>query len=104
VGAAAWALWQGGQPLAAMSLLYRGALSKLVHQHQVPIRSSSTEGDCLQLSEPLLQAPARQYLQQLVGHWRQAAYAARWPGDPEVQQLCQHFRALDARPASGAAA
>jgi hypothetical protein len=103
VGAAAWVLWQAGQPLAAMSLLYRGALSKLVHLHQVPIRSSSTEGDCLALAAPHLQAPARQYLVQLVGSWRQAAYAARWPADPDVQQLCQRFRALDARPASGAA-
>lgn len=103
VGAAAWTLWQAGQSLAAMSLLYRGALSKLVHQHQVPIRSSSTEGDCLALASPRLQAPARQYLVQLVASWRQAAYAARWPGDAEVQQLCQRFRALDPGPAVGAA-
>ena len=32
VGAAAWALWQAGQVPAALSLLYRGALSRLIHR------------------------------------------------------------------------
>lgn len=94
IGAAAWALWQGGQLLEALSLLYRGALSMLVHRHQVPIRSSSTEGDCLDLATPRLAAPALRYLQALVGTWRQAVYAARWPAEAEVQGLCQGFGAL----------
>ncbi|MEO7243214.1 MAG: DUF4129 domain-containing protein [Variovorax sp.] len=56
IGAVAAALWQRGEMRAALSLLYRGALSRLVHQFAVPIRAASTEGDCLRLAACL--APA----------------------------------------------
>lgn len=95
VGAAAWALWQGGQRQQALSLLYRGALSRLVHRHEVPIRSSSTEGECLRLAQPRLPAPALAALRPLVAAWMQAVYAERWPDDAAVQALCRHFSALD---------
>jgi len=42
IGAAARALWDTGEHRAALSLLYRGVLSRLVHVHNVPIRDSST--------------------------------------------------------------
>ena len=45
-----WQLWERGEHRAALALLYRGLLSRLVHAHQVPIRDSSTEGDCLALA------------------------------------------------------
>jgi Domain of unknown function (DUF4129) len=95
VGAAAWALWQQGQRLPALSLLYRGALSRLVHGHGVPIRASSTEGDCLRLAAPLLRAEASRYLHTLVGLWAQAVYAARWPTADDVRPLCEGFSLLD---------
>ncbi|MGC4081481.1 MAG: hypothetical protein QM736_05030 [Vicinamibacterales bacterium] len=47
VGAAARDLWERGEHRQAMALLYRAALSRLVHVHRVPVRDSSTEGDCL---------------------------------------------------------
>ena len=84
VGAAAWRLWLDGQQLAALSLLYRGALSMLVHRHAVPIRSASTEGDCLGLAQPRLAPGSLAYLQNLVAAWRQAVYAARWPSSETV--------------------
>src|SRR5205085_9151109 len=56
VGAAARALWERGEQRAALSLLYRGMLSRLVHVHRVPIRASSTEGDCLRLSSGTIEA------------------------------------------------
>lgn len=91
IGGAALALWQQGQALAAMSLLYRGALSQLVHRHAVPIRASSTEGDCLALAEPRLDGAAHGYLRTLVGAWRQTVYAGRLPADAEVRALCEGF-------------
>jgi Domain of unknown function (DUF4129) len=99
VGAAAWALWQRGEARAALSLLYRGALSQLVHGHGVPIRASSTEGDCLRLAEPRLAAAALAYLRVLVAVWAQAVYAARAPSAEQVQPLCEGFATL--RPAGG---
>jgi Domain of unknown function (DUF4129) len=99
VGAAAWALWQQGQQLAALSLLYRGALSQLVHGHAVPIRASSTEGDCLQLAAPRLAEQPRGYLQTLVAVWGQAVYASRWPSNEQVRPLCDGFVQLKPGPA-----
>jgi hypothetical protein len=101
VGAAAWALWQRGEPRACLSLLYRGALSQLVHGHAVPIRASSTEGDCLRLAEPRLPAPAAAYLRGLVAVWAQAVYGARAPAAEQVRPLCEGFAVL--RPAVVAA-
>ena len=46
IGAAAAALWQRGEQRAALSLLYRGALSRLVHVHALPIRAASTSSVC----------------------------------------------------------
>jgi Domain of unknown function (DUF4129) len=101
VGAAAWALWQRGQARACLSLLYRGALSALVHGHGVPIRASSTEGDCLLLAEPRVAAATLVYLRGLIGVWAQAVYAARTPSAEQVRPLCEGFAVL--RPAPAAA-
>jgi hypothetical protein len=101
VGAAAWALWQRGETRACLSLLYRGALSQLVHGHAVPIRASSTEGDCLRLAEPRLDGAARAYLRTLVGVWAQAVYASRTPRADDVRPLCEGFGVL--RPATATA-
>jgi len=91
IGAAALALWRSGRAQEAMSLLYRGALSRLVHAHAVPIRSSSTEGDCLLLAQPRVPQPAYAYLARLVAAWRSTVYAGRRPADDEVAGLCQGF-------------
>ena len=91
IGAAAAALWQRGEARAAMSLLYRGALSRLVHAHGVPIRASSTEGDCLRLAAARLQAPAQAYLAGLVAAWRETVYAGRTPAAEQGRLLCQAF-------------
>ena len=91
VGAAAWLLWQRGEARAALSLLYRGALSRLVHGHGVPIRAASTERECLLLAAPRLGAPAQVFLQQLVASWQAVAYAQRPVAAAQVEALCQGF-------------
>jgi hypothetical protein len=91
VGAAAWLLWQRGEARAALSLLYRGALSRLVHGHGVPIRAASTERECLLLAAPRLGAPAQVFLRQLVSSWQAVAYAQRPVADAQMEALCQGF-------------
>jgi Domain of unknown function (DUF4129) len=93
IGAAAWALWQAGDVTAAMSLLYRGALSRLVHGHAVPIRASSTEGDCLRLAATRVAPATGSYLEELVDCWRRTVYAARPPADERGRALCGGFAA-----------
>ena len=96
VGAAALALWEQGEQRAALALLYRGLLSRLVHVHGAPIRASSTEGECLALARPRLPAASAPYAAQLVETWGAAVYGGSPPATATVQALCGEFAvALD---------
>jgi len=101
VGAAALALWERGDQRAALALLYRGTLSRLVHVHSVPIRASSTEGECLALARPRLSESSARYAANLVAVWTAAVYGAEVPAGGAVQALCGEFGpALDPKVAS----
>jgi hypothetical protein len=90
---AARALWQQGQTRAALSLLYRAALSRLVHGHGVPIRAASTESECLALASRHLAPAAQAFLAQLVSEWQSVAYAQRPVAPDRLEQLCADFDA-----------
>ena len=96
IGAAALALWERGEQRAALALLYRGLLSRLVHVHGVPIRASSTEGECLVLARPRLAEASARYAARLVETWAAAVYGGSSPPAAAVQALCGEFaHALD---------
>ncbi|OWQ47919.1 hypothetical protein CDL60_04815 [Roseateles noduli] len=101
IGAAARALWQRGEQRAALSLLYRGALSRLVHTHGVPIRAASTERESLVLAAARMSPDALDYLSRLVSGWQAVAYAQRLLPADRFEALCADF---DARMAAGASA
>jgi hypothetical protein len=97
VGAAAWALWQAGQVPAALSLLYRGALSRLIHRFRVPITSSATEGECLDLARGRLEPGALRYVTQVVRAWEANIYGGRTLSSAMGEALCTGFgQRLDA--------
>jgi hypothetical protein len=97
VGAGARVLWDRGEHRAALSLLYRGLLSRLAHVHRVPLRDSSTEGDCLALASRHLTRQTREYAARLVGVWQRAVYGREDVQAQIVHELCDGFgRALDA--------
>lgn len=91
VGQTAWALWQRGEHRAALSLLYRATLSRLVHVHAVPILSASTEGECVQLARGRLGVSQMSYVEGMVQAWQMMVYGARTPQALTVQSLCQRF-------------
>ena len=93
IAAAARALCRRGETRAALSLLYRGALSRLVHDHQVPIRAASTEGECVQLAAVVLSANGSAYFGRLVAAWQTEVYAGRPADAAEVAALCDAFDA-----------
>jgi len=96
IGTAARALWDSGDHRAALSLLYRGLLSRLVHVHNVPIRDSSTEGDTLQLTVSRLEAQKRDYVSRLIRVWQHAVYGGQQPDADAIYVLCDEFApALD---------
>lgn len=99
IGASAMALWQGGEHRAALSLLYRGLLSRLVHVHEIPIRHSTTENDCIDLAARHLPAERSNYVSRLVRVWQMAVYGGHEPRTEDVQQLCDGFADALAAPA-----
>ena len=99
IGAAALELWSSNEHRGALSLLYRGLLSRLAHVHAVPIRASTTEGDCLALAEKHLSADRAAYVSRLVKVWQRAVYGSRDPDTQTVTELCEGF-ALALNPSS----
>ena len=78
-------------------------LSRLAHVHEVPIKDSSTEGDCLSLAARKLDAARVEYATQLVRTWQRAIYGGLAVETATVHALCAGFaRHLDA-PVHGAA-
>jgi hypothetical protein len=104
IGATARQLWERGEHRSALSLLYRGLLSRLVHVHGIAIRESSTEGDCLNLLSRHSSPARHAYAAQLVRTWQRAVYGAQEPDDATALALCEGFAAaLDAAAPADAA-
>jgi hypothetical protein len=87
------ALWAEGQFRAALGLLYRATLSRLVEHDGLVLPQGATEGDCLRLAR---QARAAHKLSQekldvaaaVTATWLAGAYGNRWPGSDTVEQHC----------------
>ncbi len=103
IGAAARALWDGGEARRALALLYRGMLSRLAHAHAAPVRESTTEGESVTLARGCLPASGAEFADALVRTWQFAVYGGRMPETGRVHALCSGFApALDrAPPGSG---
>jgi hypothetical protein len=97
IGTAALALAEAGKTREALSLLYRGALSRAVHRFGVSIGESYTEGEALRAVGKRLDTARVSYFTDLVGTWRRAVYAGERMTADRVRPLCRGFRAaLDA--------
>lgn len=96
VGAAAAALARAGRVREALALLYRGALSHLVHRRGVELLASHTELEALRLAQKRLGPDGNAYLSTLVRTWRECAYARRAPSAPEVERLAGGFKVMAA--------
>jgi hypothetical protein len=85
VAAAAAALARDGKLREALGLLYRGALSELVHKRGVQLLVSHTEGEAVRLAKVA-------YFGALVDAWQQCAYASRMPQAKDVERLAADYR------------
>jgi Domain of unknown function (DUF4129) len=95
IGAAARAYWDDGRRREALGLLYRGLLSRLAHVHSVPIRDSTTEGECLALAAVRLTPRRQEYAGRLVLLWQRAVYGSEQIESAAVYALCREFPVLD---------
>ena len=91
VDAAARALLVEGRFRAALALLYRASLSRLVGGYGLDVPRGATEGDCLRLAAKVLPAESSAYFGELTWTWQAAAYAHRPPENGE--ELCRRWTA-----------
>jgi len=82
---AAAELAAAGRLREALSVLYRGALSELVHRRGVQLLASHTEGEAVRLA-------GMPYFAALVDAWRRCAYARRMPSPEEIQFLATTYK------------
>ena len=85
VAAAASALAREGRLREALSLLYRGALSELIHRRGVQLLASHTEGEAVRLA-------GMPYFAALVEVWRACAYAKRELSASRVEELAAGYK------------
>lgn len=98
IPAAAMELWRVGRRQEAMSLLYRGTISKLITSRGVEIAESDTENDCLR-RVTVEAAPVAPYFSGLTDAWVLLAYGRSAPADHTMEQLCASWPFLEGRQA-----
>jgi hypothetical protein len=94
VGAAALELLMAGRIREALSLLYRGALSRAVHRFGVTIGASFTEGEVLAAVGATQDQRVTGYFADLVGVWRSVVYAGEPVAPEAIRPLCADFHKL----------
>jgi hypothetical protein len=85
VAAAAAGLAGEGRLREALSLLYRGALTELVHKRGVQLLPSHTEGEAVRLA-------GMPYFAGLVDVWRACAYGRRPLSATRVEELAAGYK------------
>ncbi|MCK6188665.1 DUF4129 domain-containing protein [Pseudomonas sp. EYE_354] len=93
LASAAEQLW-ATQPREALGLLYRGLLSRLLHDFNLPLKSADTEGQVLARVHQLQQPQLLAFSDELTRHWQNLAYGHQLPSAPTQQKLCSEWRAL----------
>jgi hypothetical protein len=93
IASAAERLWPT-QPREALGLLYRGLLSRLLHDFNVPLKSADTEGQILERVNQLQQPRLLAFSNELTHHWQNLAYGHCLPPPSAQQQLCSDWRTL----------
>lgn len=86
-------LW-ADDPRAALALLYRGLLSHLLHQRQLPLKAAHTEGEVLVQVQGLADPALSAYAERLLAAWQALAYGRRPPPASLGGELCAQWRQL----------
>jgi hypothetical protein len=84
-------LIENGDYRGGFSLLYRAALSVLVHEHAIAIVEGATEGECLSRVRDEIADESGDYFSRLTGIWQQIAYGHRLPPKAQALALCRDW-------------
>ncbi len=88
------ALWHNNQPREAVSLLYRGTLSRLIHHYQLAFKQSDTEQDCVNRVRQQTGTEVTVYFVRLTALWERLAYGHQLPALDQLSILCDRWAAL----------
>jgi hypothetical protein len=86
-------LWEKGERRAALALLYRATLSRLVNEDGLLLTRGATEEDCLRVANQacrrqLLDAVRLAVVANATGLWLGGAYGDRWPTSEAMMAGC----------------
>lgn len=84
-------LWEAGDRQGSISMLYRGAISWMINQANVPILESDTEHECLERSRAGIQDKQAGYFARLTRIWVGIAYGNKEPSSPEIGDLFENW-------------
>lgn len=76
---------------AALSLLYRASLLKLIVNHRLKIAESATENECVELVSRTRPPEEGLYFYQLTNFWLKMAYAEEAPGNEDLFSLTEQW-------------
>ena len=93
VPGAALELWRRGEAVAALGLLYRAAISRLIERDGLVLESSDTEHDCLRRAKRLPVQVRYEYFRDVTRAWQTCAYSSARPANETVEQLCADWLA-----------
>ena len=94
IAAGARELWRRGEAAAALGLLYRAAISRLIERDGLAVESSDTERDCLRRVRALADTSRSAYFADVTGAWQICAYSTSRPSDEHVEALCVGWNAV----------
>jgi hypothetical protein len=89
--AEAASLIEDGDYRGGFSLLYRAALSVLVHDYAIEIIEGATEGECLSRVRGEIADDSSAYFARLTGMWQRIAYGHRQPAKEQALGLCRDW-------------
>lgn len=92
VAATAWAMWGAGDGRGCVSLLYRGALARLIARFGLELPASATESDCVGQIGARTAPALAEFFRELTLIWQGIAYAGRDPSEAQIKVLCDHWR------------
>ena len=84
--------WLKGDVRGCLSLLYRGALLRIILSRRIQLPDSATEEDCLREVIPVESAERAGYFQSLTRCWQSTAYAARSPASNQTEELLDDWQ------------
>jgi hypothetical protein len=91
IGSTALELFEAGRSREALSLMYRGALSRAVHRYHVRIGESYTEGEVLRAVNATLDPPRAAYICEVIATWQRVVYAGEAVLHERFARLCRTF-------------